>query len=95
MTLQNLNEVLKIFTHQEKEEDDGKVEEEEEEDDEFNGSSLMKNEMITQIKERRREKQPACVRLRLRLPQISWMMKLPRRCIEATVSSRRWTPSPS
>uniref|UniRef100_H3BX08 Thioredoxin domain containing 16 n=1 Tax=Tetraodon nigroviridis TaxID=99883 RepID=H3BX08_TETNG len=41
MTLQNLNEVLKIFTH--------------------NGSSLMKNEMITQIKERRCEKQPVCV----------------------------------
>lgn len=42
LTLQNLGEVLKIFTN---EEDDKKVEEEEEEeedDDEYNGSSMMK-----------------------------------------------------
>lgn len=44
LTLQNLNEVLKVFTNQEKEEDDKKVEEEqekeeEEDDDEYNGSS--------------------------------------------------------
>lgn len=46
MTLQNLNEVLKMFTNQEKEEDDKNVQEEEEEeeenDDEYNGSGLMK-----------------------------------------------------
>lgn len=45
LTLQNLNEVLKIFTNQEKEEDDKTVEEEQEEeeedDDEYNGNSCQ------------------------------------------------------
>lgn len=42
MTLKNLNEVLKIFTNQEKDDKVEEKEEEEEEDDEYNGSSLMK-----------------------------------------------------
>lgn len=46
LTLQKLNEVLKIFTNQEKEEDDKTVEEEQEEeeeedDDEYNGNSCQ------------------------------------------------------
>lgn len=40
LTLQNPNEVLKIFTNQEEEGGDKVVEEEEEDDDEYNGSSL-------------------------------------------------------
>lgn len=91
LTLQDLNEVLDIFTNQEKEGDDENVEEEEEEEDyeeAYYGSSLMKTLKITNelnSKEVKGEIMSVC-------RQTSWMMKLRGLCTKVKVLPQIWTP---